>query len=158
MASLEMPDWPDAVLPPGTGDWEASAAAWLLDVLPAGYRGHEGLHRYPVALAALARHYADGCVESSRAGYRVVRNELSEKIPPHAVDIVLSAYRVEGRQLAAAARAVRLVERALRGETIIPLSESALGTSRNLRRPAETFRLRLPPPDGPGCIQSCGRG
>jgi hypothetical protein len=37
---------------------------------------------------------------------------LSELAPPHALDAALKAYRIEGRRLAAAERAVDLVERA----------------------------------------------
>jgi hypothetical protein len=41
-------------------------------------------------------------------------------LPPHAIDTVLAAYRKEGARLAATARAVGLVERALRGEVFTP--------------------------------------
>ncbi len=41
-------------------------------------------------------------------------------MPPHAIDTVLAAYRKEGARLAATARAVGLVERALRGEAFTP--------------------------------------
>jgi hypothetical protein len=27
-------DWPEAVAPPGTVDWEASAVEWLLELVP----------------------------------------------------------------------------------------------------------------------------
>jgi hypothetical protein len=36
MASYLPPDWPPVVLPPGSDDFELSAVAWLLDVLPMG--------------------------------------------------------------------------------------------------------------------------
>jgi hypothetical protein len=48
----------------------------------------------------------------------VVRTELGEVIPPHAVDIALKAYTGEGRRLKAALRSAELVERALRGEVL----------------------------------------
>jgi hypothetical protein len=48
-------DWPAEVRPPGSEDFEASAVAWLLDVLPPDYRRHPVLRRYPVALASVAR-------------------------------------------------------------------------------------------------------
>jgi hypothetical protein len=47
----------------------------------------------------------------------MARSELADALPPHAVDTVLAAYRQEGARLAATARAVSLVERALRGES-----------------------------------------
>lgn len=56
------------------------------------------------------------CVEGARQGYRTVRTELGEHIPPHAVDAVLNAYHTEGKRLVATARAIELEERALRGE------------------------------------------
>ena len=40
--------------------------------------------------------------------------------PPRAADGVLAAYRKEGFALAATARAVELVERAIKGETFAP--------------------------------------
>jgi hypothetical protein len=59
-------------------------------------------------------------VEGARQGYRTARTELAGALPPHAVDTVLAAYRQEGARLAATARAVGLVERALRGEVFTP--------------------------------------
>jgi hypothetical protein len=112
--------WPESVRPPGSEDFEASAAAWLLDVLPPEYRHYEVLRRHPAALAAMARYYADGCVEGARQGYRTCRQELGEMVPPHVVDGVLAAYRQEGFRLAATAKGIELVGRALRGETFAP--------------------------------------
>jgi hypothetical protein len=105
------------VHPPGSDDFEATAIAWLLEVVPPDYRLHGVLRRYPLALAAMGRHHTAACVEGARQGYRTARTELGEALPPHAVDAVLAAYRTEGLRLAAIARAAILVERALRGET-----------------------------------------
>jgi hypothetical protein len=117
MAAYMPPGWPTGVHPPGSAEFEATAIAWLLDVVPPDYRLHGVLRRHPVALAAMARHHTAACVEGARQGYRSARTELGEALPPHAVDAVLDAYRTEGRRLAAAARAAELIERALRGET-----------------------------------------
>jgi len=68
----------------------------------------------------MARHHTAACVEGARQGYRTARTELGEALPPHVVDAVLTAYRTEGRRLAATARAVALVERAMRGEAFAP--------------------------------------
>jgi hypothetical protein len=116
MAAYLPPGWPTGVHPPGSDGFEASAVAWLLDVVPPDYRLHGVLRRYPVALAAMARYHTAACVEGARQGYRTARTELGEALPPHAIDAVLAAYRAEGRRLAATARAAILVERALRGE------------------------------------------
>ena len=107
------PGWPEAVDPPGSETFEASAVAWLLDLVP-DLRTHT-VKRYPAALASIARHVAGGAADGARAGYRTARTELSTVLPPHAVDTVLAAYRDEGRRLVAAAKEAELVERALRG-------------------------------------------
>ena len=110
------PGWPAGVHPPGSEDFESTAVGWLLDVVPPDYRLHGVLRRYPVALATIARYHAEACVEGARQGYRTARTDLADALPPHAVDTVLAVYRKEGARLAATARAVSLVERALRGE------------------------------------------
>jgi hypothetical protein len=120
MAAYLPPGWPTGVHPPGSEGFEATAIAWLLDVVPPDFRLHGVLRRHPMALATMARHHTQACVEGARAGYRSTRTELGETIPPHAIDAVLAAYRTEGRRLAATARAVVLVERALHGETFAP--------------------------------------
>jgi hypothetical protein len=120
VAAYTPPGWPAGVHPPGSEEFESTAVAWLLDVVPPDYRLHGVLRRYPVALAALARYHSKACVEGAREGYRAARAELADALPPHAIDTVLAAYRKEGARLAATARAVGLVERALRGETFTP--------------------------------------
>jgi hypothetical protein len=110
--------WPDAVSPPGTQDFEDTAITWLLDVLPSDYRVYAVLRRHPAALVSMARYYVCASLEGARRGYRTARTELAESVPPHAVDGVLAAYRTEGYKLAATARAVELVERALRGQDL----------------------------------------
>ena len=116
MAAYIPPGWPTGVHPPGSESFEETAIAWLLEVVPPDFRLHGVLRRHPAALAAMARHHATACVEGARQGYRTARTELAEAVPPHAVDAVLAAYRTEGRRLAATAKAVELVERAIRGE------------------------------------------
>jgi hypothetical protein len=108
------PGWPDAVSPPGSDDWEASAAAWLLDLVPE-YRMHP-TRRHPVVLAFIARHVVNGAIEGARQGYRTTRSELAELVPPHVIDAAPRDFRTEGRRMASAARAVDLVEHALRGD------------------------------------------
>ena len=120
MAAYLPPGWPEDVRPPGSEGFQESAIAWLFDVLPPDYRHHAVLRRHPAALASMARYHAHACVEGARQGYRTARSELAECVPPHAVDDVLVAYRTQGFELAAAARAVDLVERALRGEIFAP--------------------------------------
>ena len=120
MTGYTPPGWPTGVHPPDSEEFESTAVTWLLDVVPPDYRLHGVLRRYPVALAAMARYHAKACVEGAREGYRTARTELGGSLPPHAIDTVLTAYRKEGERLAATARAVELVERALRGEVFSP--------------------------------------
>ena len=109
--------WPEGVAPPGSERFEATAIEWLLSDLVPDLRASP-VRRYPVALAVIARRVTRGAVEGARDGYRTARTELGTALPPHAVDIALTAYRDQGRRLAAAAKAAELVERALRGQPL----------------------------------------
>jgi hypothetical protein len=124
------------VHPPGSEDFESTAVGWLLDVVPPDYRVHGVLRRYPVALATIARYHAKACVEGARQGYRTARTELAGALPPHAIDTVLAAYRKEGARLAATARAVGLVERALRGEVFTPKTDQPAARNQQSRKAA----------------------
>src|SRR5215831_14109520 len=116
MAAYVPPGWPPGVHPPGSEDFERTAVAWLLDVVPADYRLYGVLRRYPLALAAMAAHHADACVAGARRAYRTARTELGDALPAHGLNAVLATYRTEGRRLVGTAKAVDLVTRALRGE------------------------------------------
>lgn len=120
MAAYLPPGWPTGVHAPGSDDFERTAVAWLLDVVPPDYRLYGVLRRHPVALAAMARHHLAACVEGARKGYRTARTELGDALPVHGLDAVLAAYRSEGQRLVATAEAVDLVARALRGEVFTP--------------------------------------
>jgi len=132
MAAYVPPGWPSGVHPPGSEDFERTAQAWLLDVVPPDYRLHGVLRRYPLALAAMAAHHAEACVAGAREGYRNARTEVGGALPPHALEALLAAYRAEGRRLVATAQAVGLVARALRGEVFTPQLEDTAqhGTGR----------------------------
>jgi len=80
MADVYRPaGWPEAVDPPGSEDWEASAVEWMLSEVVPYLRGH-AVRRYPVALAVIARHVVTGSVEGARAGYRTARTGLRESV------------------------------------------------------------------------------
>jgi hypothetical protein len=125
MTAYVPPGWPSGVHPAGTEDFERTAQAWLLDVVPADYRLHGVLRRYPLALAAMAAHHTEACVAGAREGYRNARTEVGGALPPHALEALLAAYRAEGRRLVATAQAVDLVARALRGEVFTPQLQAA---------------------------------
>jgi hypothetical protein len=120
MAAYLPPDWPTGVHPPGSEEFERTAVAWLLDVVPPDYRLYGVLQRHPIALATLARRHLAACVEGARQGYRTARTELGAVLPVSGLDAVLAAYRSEGHRLVTAARAAELVERALRGKGFTP--------------------------------------
>ena len=148
MAAYVPPGWPSGVHPPGSEDFERTAVAWLLEVVPADYRLYGVLRRYPLALGAMAVHHADACVAGARSGYRVARSELGDVLPPHGLDAVLSAYRAEGRRLVGIARAATLVSRALRGEVFSPqLADAPSGGSAT---GAEASGQRAPGAGAPG--------
>jgi len=107
------------VHPPGSEEFERSAIAWLLEVVPSDYLLHGVLKRHPIALATLARHHLRACVDGARDGYRTARTELGPHLPPNVVEAVLTAYRNEGQRLAAAAKAADLIDRALHGEVFV---------------------------------------
>ncbi len=113
------PGWPPGVHPPSSQDFERTAVAWLLGVVPPDYQLHGVLRRHPIALATLARHHLTACVEGARNGYRTARSELGSSLPPGAIEAVLTAYRSEGKRLADAAKAAGLIERAIRGEKFV---------------------------------------
>jgi hypothetical protein len=110
------PGWPPEISPPGTPDWEVSAVAWLLDAVPPDYRAYGVLRRHPLALARMARHHVLSAVEAARAGYRSAAVDLKDRLPPHAIQAVLDAYRREGPRLVRLGQSIDLVEHALRGE------------------------------------------
>lgn len=114
------PGWPAEVQSPRSPGWERSAVAWLLDLCPADYRGYEVFRRHPVVLArAAAVHVAAG-IEAARRALATARADLRDLVPPEAVTAALAAYEREGARLSAAARAVDLVEQALRGRRFAP--------------------------------------
>jgi len=130
MAAYLPPGWPTGVHPPGSEEFERTAVAWLLDVVPPDYRLHGVLQRHPVALATLARRHLTACVEGARQGYRTARTELGDVLPVSGLDAVLAAYRSEGRRLVNSARAADLVERALRGKEFTPRLDDPPGPAR----------------------------
>ncbi|NHC13880.1 hypothetical protein [Motilibacter deserti] len=109
------PGWPAEVRPPGAPDWEKTAVAWLFDLCPPDYRAHEVLRRYPAVLARFAAYAVAAGIEASRRGLSTARDDLRGVVPPQAVEAALAAYEREGARLQASARAVALVEEALRG-------------------------------------------
>jgi len=145
MVAYLPPGWPTGVHPPGSEEFEQTAVAWLLDVVPPDYRMHGVLRRHPIALATLARRHLAACVEGARQGYRTARTDLGGVLPVSGLDAVLAAYRSEGSRLVTAAHAADLVEQALRGKEFTPPLHGAPGASAPARPPATP---RSPAPAG----------
>jgi hypothetical protein len=112
--------WPPEVRPPGSPDWERTAVAWLYDLCPADYRRYEVLRRHPVVLARFAAGHVAACRSAVRDAVATSRAELRDVVAPDVVEAALVALGREGDRLAAAARAVDLVEVALRGQRFVP--------------------------------------
>jgi hypothetical protein len=110
------------VHPPGSERFEDTATAWLLELVPPEYRRYGVLRRYPMVLARMARHHVTAAVEAARQGFRTARVELRDIVPPHGIDVVLDVYRREGTRLVRLAKAVELVEVAIRG-LVVPDDE-----------------------------------
>jgi hypothetical protein len=149
MVAYLPPGWPTGVHPPGSEDFERTAVAWLLDVVPPDYRMHGVLRRHPVALATLARRHLAACVEGARQGYRTARTELGGVLPVSGLDAVLAAYRSEGSRLVTAARAADLVEQALRGKEFTAPLHDAAGRPAPARPPTPSGSLAAPGPSTP---------
>jgi hypothetical protein len=120
MSAHTPPGWPAEVPPPGVPDWEQAAAQWLLDLCPADFRGYPVLRRHPLALAWLAGRHVEASRQAMATALSRGRAELSESLPPGVVVDVLHTVEREQARLLAAARAVTLIEQALRGHRFIP--------------------------------------
>lgn len=105
--------WPIEVPPPDHDDFRGKAIRWLLDQAPPNYRDYDIWERWPAALASLAHYHAQAVLDGHRQGYRTVRTDLADAVPPQVIDAVLELYRVEGERHAKTARSVDLVARAL---------------------------------------------
>ena len=114
------PDWPAAVRPPDTEDWELSAVAWLLDLLPGEWRAHDVLRRHPVLLARLASRQLEATLEATRDAWRTLRRDVRGQLPPDVVEAAMTAYETEGARFAARVREVAAVTQALAGRRWVP--------------------------------------
>lgn len=114
------PGWPAAVSPPGTPEWERTAVAWLLDLVPPDYRAYDVLRKHPVLLARFAADHVSAGLTAARAGWRTLRRDLADRLPPEAIEAAMSAYEREGGRLAEAERGILVVAAALSGHRWVP--------------------------------------
>lgn len=113
------PGWPARVRPPGSPDWEATAAAYLLDCCPSDYRGYPVLRRHPVVLARFAADFVDSQLRASREGLAQIRVALADQVDPAVVQEAADAVAEQAARLARVRREVGLVEEALRGAVFV---------------------------------------
>ena len=113
------PGWPGRVRPPNTPDWEATAAAFLLDCCPSDYRAYPVLRRHPVVLARIAAEFVESQVRASADGLAGVRTSLADHVPPEVVQSAAEAWAEQGARLVRLRREAGLVEEALRGKVFV---------------------------------------
>ncbi|MCP9205967.1 hypothetical protein ABVG11_08740 [Streptomyces sp. HD1123-B1] len=107
-------DWPCQVTPPGTPDWERTAARWLRDLLPARYAGYSTLTRHPLLLARHARLQLQNEIRAVRAALQTCRTELpSLGFTETMIESTIKLYATELAQLNRLAQGVRLITDAL---------------------------------------------
>ncbi|MFF0221488.1 hypothetical protein [Streptomyces sp. NPDC004629] len=108
------PDWPCQVKPPGSYDWERSAAKWLRELVPARYAGYPALIRHPVLLARHAQIQVHHEMRVARTALQTARSELPTLgMPESVIEHTIKMYAAEIRQLQYIARSVRAVTEAL---------------------------------------------
>jgi hypothetical protein len=113
------PGWPRAVRPPDAPDWEATAAAWLLDLCPSDYRQYAGLRRHVVVLARFAALHVEAGQAAVRRGLSEARADLREVASTEVVEAAVQTFQLEEARLLAVRREVGLVEEALRGRRFV---------------------------------------
>ena len=119
MPAYAPPGWPRAVRPPDAPDWEATAAAWLLDLCPPDYRQYAGLRRHVVVLARFAALHVEAGQAAVRRGLSEARADLREVATPEVVEAAVQTFQLEEARLLAVRREVGLVEEALRGRRFV---------------------------------------
>ena len=113
------PGWPPTVRPPGSPDWERTAANWMLDNTPPEYRGYPELRRHPALLARFAVLHVEACQASVRRGLSEARAELRDVAALDVIESAIQTWLAEEARLAVLRRAVGLVEEALRGRRYV---------------------------------------
>lgn len=112
--------WPDSVRPPGSEDWLETAVAFLFDCCPPDFRGYPVLRRHPVVLARFAARFIDAQSAAATEGLAEIRVSLRREVPGEVIDAAAEAWQEQQATLARTARAVGLVEQAVRGRVFVP--------------------------------------
>ena len=78
------------------------------------------LGRHPVLLARFAAEQVGAAAEAGRRGLAGLRGDLAARLPPDVIEAAVAVYEREALRLAAVARGIDAVDRALRGERYVP--------------------------------------
>ncbi len=106
--------------PPGSPGWIASAESFLLDACPSEYRGYAVLRRHPVVLSRLAREFVAAQLVATRTGLTDLRPSLAGEVDASTADQAAAVLQREEARLTRVARAVDLVDQALRDVRFVP--------------------------------------
>ncbi|GAA3832106.1 hypothetical protein ACFS5L_44990 [Streptomyces phyllanthi] len=107
-------DWPCQVKPPGSYDWERSAAKWLRELVPARYGSYPTMLRHPVLLARHAQIQVQHEIRVARTALQTARAELPRLgLTESVIEHTIKMYAAEVLQLNHIARSIRAVSRAL---------------------------------------------
>lgn len=119
MSLVAPPGWPAQVRPPDAPDWERTATTWLLDICPAEYRGYRVLRGHPVVLARFAARHVQGAQAAVNEGLSEARGVLRDVADADTIEEAVLTWQREYARLLTEARAVALVEEALRGRRFV---------------------------------------
>ncbi|ABS03063.1 conserved hypothetical protein [Kineococcus radiotolerans SRS30216 = ATCC BAA-149] len=106
--------------PPGAGEWQADAVTWLLDQAPPEFRSYAVVRHHPLLLAWLVAHHVRAQQEALRAARSTARRDLSQELPPEVAPRLFDVLDREELRLRRLARAVDLLEQAVRGRRFVP--------------------------------------
>jgi hypothetical protein len=120
MTAFAPAGWPDGVRPPGAPDWEATAVTFLFDCCPADFRAYPVLRRHPLVLARFAGRFVAGQARAAQEGLAEIRPSLQGLVGAEVVESAAQAWLEQSARLVRTARAVGLVEEALRGQVFRP--------------------------------------
>ena len=81
--------------PPGAPGWEQTAAAWLLDLCPADWRGYPGLRRHLVVLARFAVIHVEAGQAAASRGLSEARADLREVADLDVVEAAVQTWQLE---------------------------------------------------------------
>ncbi|WP_432514882.1 hypothetical protein [Kineococcus sp. SYSU DK001] len=101
-------------------DWRPDAVTWLLDQAPPEYRSYAPVRHHPVLLAWLVGHHVAAQREAVRRATGTARRDLSQQLPPEVAPQVFDVLEREDLRLRRVARAVDLLDQALRGRRFVP--------------------------------------